>query len=137
MPEIKTATSELLKSELLKLAIPNNKIIDYFIDSQSDGSIINCIIENKTVIGFCSLIHTDNSIMTFIHSDYQNKGFGHQLKLHTIKEAFRNPKIENINATAMIGRPGSKGLKKLGFTEIRRTDREIFFELKKPNFKNE
>lgn len=133
MTEVKPATKELLSSALLAESI-NSQMIDLLIYNQSLGSILNCILLNDLVVGYCFYSVENNSLNIHINSQYQNRGLGSILTTKTVEDVFRQNKSDKIVISTLIGRPSNKLALKVGFKEISRSNKEIFYELSKSDF---
>lgn len=135
MTEVKRATKELLNSQLLAESL-NPQLIELFIYNQSLGSIVNCILLDDMAVGYCLYSIKNNSLSININSRFQNQGLGYILGTKTVQDVFNKNKSEKIEITTLIGRPSNALALKMGFKEISRTEKEVFYKLSKSEFLN-
>jgi hypothetical protein len=135
MTEVKRATKELLNSPLLAESL-NPQLIELFIYNQSLGSIVNCILLDDLAVGYCLYSIENNSLSININSRFQNQGLGYILGTKTVEDVFNQNKSEKIEITTLIGRPSNALALKMGFKEISRTEKEVFYKLSKSEFLN-
>jgi len=135
MIKVRKANKELLSSKPLEEFLNNNGIEILIYNQDIKKIIINCIIVDDIAIGFCSYKTDDKTLQIAINSNFHNQGYGYILSNITITELFNNNVTSEIKCSTLIDRPSNYLVKKLGFEEISRTDKEITYLLTNIKFK--
>lgn len=116
--EIKRATPELLRTEVMEQIIPPN-LLNNLSKRLSEGIIMNLIICDTVPVGLVGLMDLQgNELKAIIHEDYRRNGYSFEACIKTINEGFNEHSLQKISAKTLENTLSHKLAEKLGFSNV-------------------